>query len=185
MLRPVIVLVAYLSLSSAAFAQTDATSFLDLQTRLKVGDEVIVTDDAGGIMTGRVSQLPGTSLGLRVSGRELQLLASDVRLIERPKDRLWNGMAIGGAVGFATGAVLAATDDCGGTTIGPCFRSAAGTLAVGGLLGLIGLGAGVAIDVALSRPRLVYARLRGAAARGSTVPFFSRGQIGVRIHVDW
>jgi hypothetical protein len=56
---------------------------------------------------------------------------------------------------------------------------------VGGVFGLIGLGAGVAIDFAVGRPRLVYARPRGASARGSTVPFFSRGQIGVRMNVDW
>ena len=68
MRRTICVFVTLLSLAATARAQSQATSFGELQGRLKIGDTVNVTDDAGQTIKGNVAQVSDTMLVLRSRG---------------------------------------------------------------------------------------------------------------------
>ncbi|HVH29313.1 MAG TPA: hypothetical protein VM818_21310 [Vicinamibacterales bacterium] len=185
MQRTVPILVFLLSLGAVAHAQAPATLFSELQTRLKVGETVMVTNDSGETVKGRVVQVSGTVLVLRGRAGDLHVAASDVQRIERPRDTFWNGALTGSAVGFGAGALLAATDDCSGPGIGPCFSDTEGVFYVGGIMGLMGLGVGVAVDAILHRERVVFVRTQSDSARVAIAPFLSPGRAGLLMQVGW
>ena len=75
-------------------AQTVAHSFEELQQVLKVRQTVVVTDESGQELKGRIDQLSTASI--TVDGRTLA--DSAVREVRLP-DALWNGMLVGAAIG--------------------------------------------------------------------------------------
>jgi hypothetical protein len=78
----------------SASAQSAAHSFDELQRMLKVGKTVVVTDDSGQEVKGRVDTLSTASI--TVGGRTFTEAAiREIRL----RDPLWNGMLIGAAIG--------------------------------------------------------------------------------------
>ena len=79
---------------SSAGAQTTA-SFEELSTLLHVRQKVVVTDESGQHVEGRIDKLSPASITVR--GRVFA--SSDIRQIRLP-DSLWNGMLIGAAVGM-------------------------------------------------------------------------------------
>ena len=93
------VLVVMLSVAATASAQSPTTSFAELQGRLKVGDTVNVTDDAGKTVKGNVEQVSDTMLVLRSGGHDLPLPVLKVQRISRPVHTLRNGALIGLAGG--------------------------------------------------------------------------------------
>lgn len=185
MQRTVPILVFLLSLAAVARVQAAATLLSEVQTRLRVGEAVIVTDDSGATVKGRLVQASGTVLVLRGRAGDLQLDASDVQRIERPRDTFWNGALIGSAVGFAAGALVAATDDCRGAGIGPCFSDTEGVFYVGGIMALMGLGVGVAVDAMVHRERVVFVRTPSGSAHAAIAPFLSRDRAGLRMQIGW
>ena len=79
----------------SAGAQTPAQSFEELQRTLKVRQTVVVTDEGGQQVKGRIEKLSTASI--TVGGRIFTDAA--IREIRLP-DRLWNGMLVGAAVGM-------------------------------------------------------------------------------------
>ena len=79
---------------AAARAQTSAHSFEELQRILKVRQTVVVTDESGREIKGKVDRLSTASI--TVGGRTFTDTA--IREIRLP-DSLWNGSLIGAAVG--------------------------------------------------------------------------------------
>lgn len=154
---------------ATVFAQPAAQSFDDLQRLLTVRQKVLVTDETGRDIQGRVDKLSTTSL--TVGGQTLAATAvTEIRL----PDQLLNGMLIGAAVG----AGLAIWD----YTIDPSEPGNATifTIAIG-LGGAIGAG----IDAWRIRPgRLLYASPRRTISM-RVLPTLERNRRGARVCVSW
>jgi hypothetical protein len=144
---------------AVAAAQEPVTSFDRLNTRLKPGDTVWITDAAGREIKGRIQTLAPDAIALK-GGDAGTLAARDVRLIrERGHDSLKNGALIGLGVGggLAMAWCVGAAAESEDVDVG--VECAEGFVVYGGLGALVGLG----IDAA--RPgklRLVYRAAGGA-----------------------
>jgi hypothetical protein len=133
-----------------AAAQEPVRSFDQLDTRLKPGDTVWVTDAQGREIKGKITSLAAEALALKADGSRT-FSAADVRLVEeRRGDSLLNGGLIGfgiGGVGFGL-TCLATIDD---QDRGWC---ALVTVVYGG----IGAAAGVAVDALIPGKKIVVYR---------------------------
>ena len=146
---------AALAAPALAAAQAPVTSFDQLNTRLKPGDTVWVTDGQGREVKGRINSLAPDSLGVDAGGFRT-FSAGDVSMIHlREGDSLGNGaligLGIGGGIGIA-GCVSMAADDYG----------SAGWCAVAvGFYGGLGAAIGVGIDALIPGKKLVAYRAPG------------------------
>ena len=166
-------------LPALAAAQEPVKSFDQLNTRLKPGDTVYVTDAQGREVKGRITSFAPDSMGIDGDGART-FKAVEVRLVEnRRHDSLANGTLVGLAVGFGVGAGLTyaacSGDECswGG--------AAAFVLLVTG----VGAGVGAGVDAAMAGRRQVVYRAPGAgpAARLSIAPMITRHTRGVAVTV--
>jgi hypothetical protein len=88
------VIFAVALIPGSAGAQTAAHSFEDLQRMLKVRETVVVSDESGRQVKGKVEKL--SSHSITVGGRTFSdAVVTEIRLL----DPLWNGMLIGAAIG--------------------------------------------------------------------------------------
>jgi hypothetical protein len=147
MRRTIAAWLAVLALAGIAEAQPPTTSFGELLGRLKVGDAVIVTDDAGETATGRVKGLSDGSMIVQIDGRELHLTERNLQRLTRPRRTILNGALLGLTAGFAAGAIWAGNSECGIV----CFSRPSSVLAFGSLFGAIGMGWGAAVGASLPR----------------------------------
>ena len=171
MLRTAAILVVLLSLAAATYAQAPATSFAELSNRLKTGETVSVTTEAGDVINGRVENLSDTTLRLIRSTGAFQLAAEDVRRIDKSMTSKLRGAMVGLGVGFTLGAVMAATDGCPTTPSGVNFGCVKVPILGGGaVVGLIGMGAGAAIGSVIHRSRVVFGRQGSGLARIEMAP---------------
>jgi hypothetical protein len=144
---------AALAAPALAAAQAPVTSFDQLNTRLKPGDTIWVTDGQGREVKGKVQALAPDAITLKGDGPRT-FAAGDVRLIsERRNDSLANGALIGLGVGGGLGLVgcLASAE---GSDAGWCAVAAA---AYGG----IGAAIGVGIDALIPGKKLLTYRAPG------------------------
>jgi len=165
-------------LPAVVAAQEPVKSFDQLNTRLKVGDAVWVTDAQGREIKGRVTSFAPDALVMD-SGGTRTLHATDVRLIqERRRDSLKNGTLIGLGVGAGFGAIACAGFAEGSQDAGWC------ALAIGAYGG-IGAGIGIGIDALIPGKKLVAYRAPGsagdAAARLSLAPVITPRTKGVAL----
>ena len=172
-------IVPFLALASGtAAAQTAATSFDALQSRVKPGDVVDVTETSGRKSHGRINQFSQSALEIVVrktgpDGRDtlvpMRLAERDVRQVrvEHP-DSILNGTLIGAAIGggpFLVVGVAAAS--VGG---GSCGSDSNVCLGVGLITGAIGAGVGAMIDASKHRRTTVFdTRSRSAVLQLSPV----------------
>jgi hypothetical protein len=155
---------AILFLPALALGQEPVKSFDQLNTRLKSGDKIVVTDTQGREHQGKLVELSASSLTLDRVGK---LAASDVRMVqERAHDSLKDGALIGLASGLTLGAIAAA--DCAG---GDCEFSPAAVFAmVGGVYGGLGAAVGAGIDALIpGKKRVVYRAPDGTAGTRVTL----------------
>jgi len=167
-----------------AGAQEPVKSFDQLNTRLKVGDTIYVTDAQGREIKGKIRDLGPSALTLD-SGTAAIVQADAVRLIVERKPRpigrgaLW-GLGIGAAAGLALG--IAVVADCDGDD------ECAGAILVGaGLFGGMGAGTGAVIGALIPGKTLTVYRAPGAAgassARLSFAPVITPARKGVAVSV--
>ena len=186
MKRTIPILLALASWAATARAQDPATSFAELPTRLGVGDTILVTNDAGETIKGKVERVVETMLVLRSRQQTLQLTAADVRRIERPRVSIGKSALVGATVAFAVGAVLASTDDCSRSSFGGCFRNPKGVIVLGGTFGLVGLGVGAVAGAVLShQERVVFVRASKRSSQATIAPILTREAAGLRIQIGF
>jgi hypothetical protein len=155
-------------------------SFDQLNTRLRVGDTIWVTDAQGREIKGKVRDLSATSLLLDAGGTPQDLQAARVATIRlQPKDSLQNGVLWGALAGFVGGALsCGANPECAGDDGGASITA---------MLGLVGAAAGAGIgagvDAAIKGPRLVIYRGAGtqSGARFSLAPVITPRHKGVAV----
>ena len=178
---PTLVMMLALFLTpAAATAQEPVTSFDRLNTRLKAGDTVWVTDAQGREVTGKVRDLSATSLLLDAGGAPQDFQAARVGTIRmQPGDSVRNGVLWGALAGLVGGLVsCAASPDCAGD------EAAAGMATGLGIVGAAaGAGIGAAVDAAIKGPTLVVYRAPGgpASARLSVAPLNTPRAKGVAV----
>ena len=86
-----------------AIAQTASNSFEQLQNIVSTGQIVVVTDDTGRKIKGKIASISGSSLVIQSTDR---LIFAESAVTEvRRTDSLWNGTLIGAGVGFAVFAI--------------------------------------------------------------------------------
>ena len=168
---------ALLCLSASAMAQEPVRDFTQLNTRLKPGDTVWVTDAAGREVKGRIVDLaPG---GVTVKSDVSRTYGpADVNLIhERRPDSLKNGALIGLGIG-------------GGLVLGLCLAGEAsegdGWCALAaGIYGGAGAAIGVGIDALIPGKKIVAYRAPGSSgapsARVSFAPVITPRARGVAV----
>lgn len=162
-------------------------TFTPLDAGLRVGEKIHVLIDgpcavekcSGELVKGRITELSTASVVLNDGGDRRQVAVADVRYVERPPDRLWNGVLAGFGVGFGAGFV-AASADCGSGCI---FDGAGVVTAVGLIFGGVGAGVGAISDALISRPRVIFVRPATRTRRTTVMPIVhtSGGGIGVSI----
>jgi hypothetical protein len=167
-----------------AVAQEPVRSFDQLDTRLKPGDRVWVTDAAGREVEGKIQSLSPDALTLKGDGPR-KFAASEVSAIrQRREDSLKNGALIGLAVGSALGATVCvgmASQDDG--NLGWCASFL-------GAYGAMGAGIGVGIDAMIPGRKMVTYRAPGTPgvsghARLSIAPVFTPRTKGLSLAVTF
>jgi preprotein translocase subunit YajC len=130
--------------------RTSPHPFEDLGRYLTTGDRVTVVDREAGAMTGTVDAIAQDSVTLLVGGRPRVVPRAAIGWVERPGDRWWDGVLIGGTVGTAIFAAVAGDIGCSG---GNCADDYVWATAFGFLFGG---GIGLAYDLSSVRHPLLY-----------------------------
>jgi len=164
-----------------AAAQEPVRDFTQLNTRLKPGDTVYVTDARGREVNGRITNLTSGSLALNAKGAPT-LSANEVSTIQlRERDSLRRGALIGLGVGAVIGiglCVAANAED-------PHSVRASEYAWCPAIPGAIGAGIGVGIDAITPGRKILVYRAPGstgaAQARLSFAPFITRRARGVGV----
>jgi len=152
------ILAALVLLPAPCAAQEPVREFAQLDTRLKPGDTVWVTDARGREVKGRIVSIRSDELALE-SDAAIAFPAGSVRLIrEREDDSVWKGTIIGGAVGAALGLSFG-----GFSGSWRWSDAAAGAVMFGGIFA----GVGLAVDALIPGKKIVVYRGPAAAARPS------------------
>lgn len=155
-----------------ASAQAPVRTFDQLDTRVKAGDTVWVTDVQGRKTKGKVSTLDGTSLTLRDG--EIVFKEADVRVLELKRhENLKGGTLVGLAAGIGIGVV----------SFAPWCRGP-GCVWVVGMFGAMGAGIGCGVDALIPENRrdIVYsATSANSAGRISIAPVIGRKSTGVAL----
>jgi hypothetical protein len=163
--------------TSIAAGQNVVSSFQDLARLVKTGDTVTVSDSTGTSITGTITELTGTSLVLRGGAEQRHFAEADVtRIQQRRQDSLLNGALIGAGIGAAFAALGASScaNDLG------CTDSAGAFFALGLA---VGTGAGIGVDAAIIRERIIFDRLGRHGVALSLAPAVSRGRAGAALSV--
>ena len=172
----VLAVVSLLLAFALAAAQEPVRDFTQLNTRLRAGDTVWVTDAQGREVKGKIAAIGADALTLGGgSGRTFG--ATDVATIRsRETDTLRSGALIGLGVGAASGlALCAAAEASGPSDYAWC----------GAIFGAVGAGIGVGIDALTPGRKIVAYRAPGAAgapsARLSIAPFVTPRAKGLAV----
>jgi len=173
----VLAVISLLLAVALAAAQEPVRDFAQLNTRLRPGDTIWVTDAQGREIKGRIQTLSPDAVVLKGNG-DRTFGAADVTTIRlRGIDTLRSGALIGLGVGAASGLALCAAGDATGSDWAWC----------GAIFGAIGAGIGVGIDALTPGRKILAYRAPGAAgapsARLSIAPVVTPRARGVAVLV--
>ena len=109
-----LVISSALLVSPARAQEPIASSFGELQGKIRLGQTLFITDNRGTTIEGKLSGLDAASLHVRLGRNEaappLRLSESDVNnIVIVRRDRWWDGPLIGLAIGAGTAAIIEAT----------------------------------------------------------------------------
>jgi hypothetical protein len=151
-----------------AAAQEAGRELSAIDSRVRQGDELIVTDTDGHRLRGQFEMLSATALVLTVSGAPMVMDAARVRTVTRTfRDRRWPSALIGFGVGAGIGAGL------GRSLMREYDRdvSAGDAVAIALQLGVAGAGVGFLVDAIVPGRQTIYRRMPVV----TLVPVGSRG----------
>lgn len=162
------------SLARAQSASTNTSSDMTaLEKKLKSGDQIVVTTQDGAEVQGRFADVSATGLALESNGARQQISANQIRRVKRRRNGIVLGAVIGAGAGAAVGLILMAPayNESGDGTVAFALPLAAG------------VGAGIAIDALLVKPRTVFERK--PAVRTTVLPLVSPTMIGARAGITF
>lgn len=154
-----------------AGAQTASPDIADLQRQLRAGDAVTVRLLNGTSVDGRLDAVSASQLSVTAAGTRRDIPTDQIARVDRRR----NGILLGAIIGAAAGVPF-------GVFMSTWFHNEGGNEAAAFLLPVgAGLGAGIAIDAALVRPRTVFERV--PPARAHLFPLLGHGRRGVGLTV--
>jgi hypothetical protein len=171
---------AILTVAPGASAQEPVRDFSQLNTRLKPGDTVWVTDAQGREIKGKITELCDASMTLDRDGTTT-LQSDDVRLVQKGSKSVGKAALWGLVVGGVAGAVLGAVDSSGCSS--DCISNGAEAVIVAGIGAGIGAGVGALVRAVLPAGRKDVYRAPGApgSARLSIAPVVTPRAKGVAV----
>ena len=159
-----------------AAAQEPVQAFDQLDTRLKIGDRIWLSDTQGHEVKGKVRGVSQGSVKVDANGAVQEFQADRVGMIRvEQKDGLRNGALWGALAGFGLGVV-----SCGANP--QCSEDESGggvTIALGVLGAAAGAGIGAAVDAATKGKLVIYNAAGGSSARLSVAPILTARHKGV------
>ena len=168
------------SLAIPAWAQTDGER---IRARIRDGQKIVITDDQGREITGRITNLGADSVQILANGQATDVGYGQILRIDRPPDTLANGALTGLGVGAAFGLVSLVVEHAG------CDRQEflgcpepLAYLVIPAITGGLGSAIGVGIDALIRRDREIYRR---STARATVAPVMTRGLRGAVVSVSW
>ncbi len=184
----VITLAVTLSITALASAQEQpsprvARSFQDLSAQVEPGANVSVMVTNGNEITGTITEISASSLGLMVGQNRLDLPESNVLRIEGPRDPLWDGVAIGAGVAFGSIVVSLAAAGCSES----CFESPDVWAGIAFSTG-VGAGIGLWVDWARVSRELIFLSPGPNPPTGAAVslsPLLARDKKGLILSVSF
>ena len=156
-----------------------------LEQLVKRGETVVVVDDTGREIEGRIESVSSEVLALRVHGHPVDLAIGRVVRVDRPRDGLGNGALIGmgTAVSLSMVALIGAQNSCDGGRYGCASPPPPWVvLWAAGSSAALGAGIGVGIDALIHRERAIYRR---GSLRAAVAPTIARGVRGASVSVTW
>jgi len=162
----------------APMAQAASPDADNIRRRVKDGQKIVVTDDQGRTLSGRIGELSPDALMLRVGRDTTKVPYDQIVSIDRPRDRLWDGPLVGLVVGAGIGlacAVAEASKDSGWAE----YVALVAPPMFGGIGAAIGLG----VDAAIRRDPNLYRRT--GPTRISLSPALGPHHRSVAISVSW
>jgi hypothetical protein len=167
--------------ATRAGAQSVASSFEQLATRVETGDTITVVDVAGRETKGRIWKVSREALIFGTSMGPRQLGEADVATIrQRRQDSLKNGAIIGAvsATAFFVTVGTLLRDRDGGDVI------VSSAIAGGVLFAGMGAAAGLGIDALITRRQLIYQKPAGRRSV-SVSPVFGHGRRGGAVNITF
>ena len=150
-------------------------SFTDLQKKVKPGDRVSITDDAGNRIRGTVE---GVSASIRISvdGVEQEWLPAQIREIRRRGDSVSNGLKIGIASGGAAGVVF-------GLAVASLLQNE-GHDAAGAFVAMVGLGVGAGAAIGAGLDAAITATQWSTGAPRGRFQLRRRSLLGLEVYAS-
>ena len=176
-------------LPGAASAQEAARTFGELNSRVRSGETVDVTDTSGRTIRGVLRAITTDAIVIERSSVSVSFAGDQVERVRvRRRDSLWNGILGGLAAGAAGGALLGLTaqesdpsPQC--TFFCDGFFSTGQLVVMGMALGAAaGMGVGAAVDALRRERRLVYERVN-AERRVTITPVAGARAAGIAVVV--
>jgi hypothetical protein len=148
-MRKICVLVYWLTVVPAAFAQDVGDGNSDLRSNIQTGQNIRVRLTDGRQIKGSVFDVTDGELTI-VTKRDKELIPVPriQEVSRRYRDPLWNGLIAGAAVGALLGAASKAANDCDPNECGEKY-AVPGGLAVGAAVG-------IALDVLWNQKQVLY-----------------------------
>ena len=176
---------------SPVIAQTRVTSLEELRRELAPGDFITVVPAVGPPVAGRLMRLGDADLEVRRANgprsqergpRDVTIALNALQSLERPRDSVRNGVAIGAAIGAGfAGAMFvhALVVDRNEMDEWAAFYAGGAAVCTG-----IGALIGWALDAARSKPHLRFAVSSAGTPKVSVQPAYSRGR-GIALAVSF
>ena len=169
--------------SSPAWAQADLER---IQAGIRNGQKVIITDEDGHEVAGRIDSIDADSIRIDTKGQATDVPYGRILRIDRPPDTLANGALIGLGAGALFGLLSLAVEDASRCDSSAFFACADPTLlgyvVIPAFTGGLGAAIGVGIDALIRRDREIYRR---GAVRTSAAPVLGPGIRGAALSVSW
>jgi hypothetical protein len=169
--------------NGAAPEASSAQAYADeIRRRVKEGQKILIVDDQGRELTGRIGELRADALMLLVGRDRSDVPYDRILRIDRPRDGVSDGalkgLGIGVGLGLLAGLAAAADDsdflDFGFADVAPIAAP---------VLGGIGALFGLALDASIRHQPNLYRRT--SATRINLSPTVGRGRRGMAISVSW
>ena len=170
-----------ISLTAGCAQHRVATSFGELEPRLKRGQTIYMTTVRGETHKAKLEALSAGHARVTISGATVQIPARETVSIAVPEP-LWQGALIGAAAGAVVGAAGQATAQSYDCFLGAERSCESGTPALGLLMGAgIGSALGGGIDALVWRRTTVFSVPRTSGPSVVISPVVGRGTAGIRL----
>ena len=168
-----------IAVAPVVHAQEVATSFDQLRVLIKRGDTVTVTDTSGRAISGQVTDLSSSSIGILMGGHRSNLVEGDVRTIsQRRHGDLGTGAKWGFGIGAAFGLFVALTE-CTGDE---CHLYSP---FIAALYGGLGSGIGVGVSASIINQHVIFARPPTASVKLTLSPLVTHNRQGMIVSLGF